>query len=856
MLKLLRKIFLTIIIACTIIVGAISVFALQYEDELKAYVISELQANLTRDIELGVKRMDYSVFSHFPNISVKIPDLKIESPSKEDRSLVQIAEVNLAFDLISIIKGDFLLNEISLKKGAINIIYSKDGIPNFLVWKKSDSNTETSSTLSIKNIELQDVLVSYQDQGKGVDYQMYFNALGVKPTSVIDSVVLNSSIKGNLLILKQGDFLWKEETPLEGTFELFNSNQVVSFEYLGEVLEKEAFVNGSISKKENDGFWDLKFGVKNLGLASTVEKLPDNLKSRILEGISGAIDLEGSITGKKNSKVEPAMNIQFNVRSGGIVLGNSKLSDITLNGLYAQPKMSDVYSGSIKIKRFNCGFNSSTLSGNILVNSFKRPWIKSNIKANLNLGAFHKEFGLEGFERLDGNVKIETEFEGYVKSMFSKSNSTLKGFKSKGSIKLDNVEIAPVGFGKSITFRTGDLSFDDRDLNITALYGKVKSSNFEMTGEVSNFLETILWNKPITFKSSLKVDKLVVEEFVTAEGSAKSDSNYFFSLPKDLVLDVKLDLGKFSFRKFNAQSLKGGVLLKNEQLKFNDLQFETCSGKADVSGKIDAKHGSKVIFECVADIKNIDAKMAFNQLENFGQDVLLAKHVKGEVSADIYLLAETDKQLNILKDKIYTKTNLKIHKGELNHFAPLVELQTFMKKEFKLSFDLENLKFKTIENDIEIINKKIFIPEMAIRTNDINMDISGQHTFNQEIDYLFKVKHSEIFKASKKNQIEEKYGVIENEDKTATLPLKMTGTVDHPKFSYDIKKKGEIIKENIRQELKTIKDALKKEFLGDKKKQKKRAEEDKELNEERERVKFKVGDIDDEGDEDEYEEEF
>ena len=145
---------------------------------------------------------------------------------------------------------------------------------------------------------------------------------------------------------------------------------------------------------------------------------------------------------------------------------------------------------------------------------------------------------------------------------------------------------------------------------------------------------------------------------------------------------------------------------------------------------------------------------------------------------------------------------------------------------------------------------------MAIRTNDVNLDISGKHSFDQEIDYLFKVKHSEIFKASKKNEIEQKYGVVENRDKTATLPLKMTGTVDNPKFSYDLKKKKDIIIQNLQDELKSLGKTLKNEFSRDKYKSEKIKTEKEDLNIPREKVKLKVGDIDDEDDDEEYEEEF
>jgi len=178
------------------------------------------------------------------------------------------------------------------------------------------------------------------------------------------------------------------------------------------------------------------------------------------------------------------------------------------------------------------------------------------------------------------------------------------------------------------------------------------------------------------------------------------------------------------------------------------------------------------------------------------------------------LIAESDKQFNINENKLYSETQLNIDNGELIYFEPLVELQDFLKDELNLNFSLSHLKFQTLENNIKIKNGVITIPEMAIRSSDINLDISGKHTFAQDIDYLLKIKHSEIFKANKQNKIDAEFGVVENNDKTATLPLRMKGNIEDPKFSYDTREKIKGIKIALKNEGKEIKKVFMDEFGG------------------------------------------
>ena len=85
--KALKRITFFLLISLFVLVCAIWTIAYKYEDDLKSFIVGELQLHLTRNIELGVKRMDYSVLSHFPNISVEIPDLLIHSLKQEDQDL-------------------------------------------------------------------------------------------------------------------------------------------------------------------------------------------------------------------------------------------------------------------------------------------------------------------------------------------------------------------------------------------------------------------------------------------------------------------------------------------------------------------------------------------------------------------------------------------------------------------------------------------------------------------------------------------------------------------------------------------------------------------------------------------------
>lgn len=356
----------------------------------------------------------------------------------------------------------------------------------------------------------------------------------------------------------------------------------------------------------------------------------------------------------------------------------------------------------------------------------------------------------------------------------------------------------------------GRINFDHEHIQLRDFSGTLNETHFQLNGAVLNYLASWLEGKPTVIEARVKADRLRLESLV--DDSGKKGDTYYFNLPASLDLRLDVELDEFTFQNFKAEQVSGKAILAQQILNLEQLKFSTCGGTTKADGRIVASYPDKVVFEANLDLNGIDVKTAFNQLDNFGQSFLLARHVKGKLTTHIYLLAETDKTLKINQDKLFVQSDIQILEGELNQFEPLIELEQYLKDEFTIDLALSDLKFNKLQNNIQISKRKINIPSMKISSSALNLEIEGYHTFDQEIYYLFKIKANEIFKAKNKNAIDAKYGVIEHEDNTSTLPLLMKGTVDNPTFTYDMSTKKEIVRENLKEEGQEVKGALSKEI--------------------------------------------
>jgi hypothetical protein len=164
-------------------------------------------------------------------------------------------------------------------------------------------------------------------------------------------------------------------------------------------------------------------------------------------------------------------------------------------------------------------------------------------------------------------------------------------------------------------------------------------------------------------------------------------------------------------------------------------------------------------------------------------------------------------KLDIDENSIYVKSNITIENGELIDFEPMLELSKYLK-----GADLKSVKFSTLTNTIEIKNRKIFIPLMEIKSSALDITASGEHTFDNIVDYKLRLYLSQILGKKVKQQNTE-FGTIEDDGLGRTMiHLSMKGPMADPKFDWDRKSVEKKITEEVKNETKTFKSLLKEEF--------------------------------------------
>jgi len=232
-----------------------------------------------------------------------------------------------------------------------------------------------------------------------------------------------------------------------------------------------------------------------------------------------------------------------------------------------------------------------------------------------------------------------------------------------------------------------------------------------------------------------------------------------------------------------------------------------------MNGIIDGKAGlynlnKDVHFTSISSsIANLEIDHLFASFDNFKQDFLTDKNIKGRISGDLEFSAPLNKNFRMESSQIILESNVRIEDGELIDFEPMIEMSKFLKID-----KMDHIIFSTLENTVMIRDNSITIPEMYIQSTALDLSASGSHSFNKTFKYHLGIKLSELlFKKAQSSANNEFEVALDKQDKR-TVFLLLYDEGDGIVIEFDEEQAIKKIKQDLKDERNELKVVLNKEF--------------------------------------------
>ena len=817
--KIFRKILFYTLLAFAALFLGLTVSVFLFKEKIISQFIREANKNLNTPVKIG--KMDISMFPSFPQLSIVLKDVYIEDSHDGQYPLLTASEISFQLSPIQVWQGNFTIEGLKIKNSETSLKINQQGKNNYTILKETGKTSGNTSTVKfhLEKVNLENTLVHYVDVNAE-------QLLTFKSGELLASIQSANNIYD---IEAEGELTTERISVNENEFLTGKSFQVKS-DLVYDDVQKTLVIKPSTLDVRNSSFsveGSYKWKEKNIIDITTEGKDTDiqTLLSLLTEGVAkkferykskGDVYITAKLKGEISRKVSPSIAIHFGFKDATLFNPDSKsqITSANIEGSFSSPQILDIQNAVLNLKNINGELNGEPFTGDFRLRDFKDPDVACSFHGKLDAASLLDFYPVQNINKISGSLLANVSFEGRVGLL--KKRATAQRVSTQGTIDLQNIGLSYGEDQIELQNLTGGMQFNNNDLALSNVSGKLGNSDFLLNGFFKNIITFLLFeNQPIGIETDLKsnfldVDQLFALGFEKPEGgAAHKKPEYEFKISRNINLNFNCDVKALRYKRFHATELRGDLLVKNEMAVSRNIKFNSMGGEMTFSGIVDAKNNKAIDVVSTFKLNGIHVDSVFYVFENFDQTFIVDKHLKGQAYADVSLEFTLNQNLRLYQETLVSDISTYIKNGELNNFEPMKKLNKYLNDE-----GLSKLRFSDIKNEIHIENKTVYIPQMEVRTNVTSIKVSGTHTFDQRIDYriIAPLRNNKNI-----NYVEAKEALEDDGSGQSKLFLKITGTTDNYNVSYDTESVKKKIVSDLKKEVLELKEAFKNKGTKEKK---------------------------------------
>jgi uncharacterized protein involved in outer membrane biogenesis len=812
--RLLKRIFILISALALLLILILFTISTYYKEEVKQYVIAEVNSKLNTQVIINSNDINFSLLKNFPYASVDFNNLKALDAGefKKKDTLFKAKNISFQFNLFDVFRKNYHVKKIELESVQIDIHVDENGNDNYHFWKSTANKESKEFSFGLEKIVFNHIKVVYNDFQK----KQFINALINKGELAGEFSNKNYTLKNSSLLFVNSitidsvNYINHKNVSTDFTLEVDNQTGVYKIKNGKIKIEDIAFeVGGNLIDNENLAV-DILLQGKEMNIKTLLSLIPKGYKNKIENyKSSGEFYFNATVKGVFSKKEKPEIIANFGIKKAIIteIKENIVLRDVNLTGNYTNGNKKEP--SSLTLIPFSAVINKNAIAGTLSIYNLEHPVISGKIKANIELSELQRFLKIDTIQTISGNLKMDAVFGENKKFVASTIHN---GISTSGDLQINNMNLKLKNNALQFANITGNFKFNNNDLIVDGLKGNIASSDFELKGFFRNIIAYAFQSKQdVSIEASLYSNFINLNELLAnKEENKQTDSKYKLKFSEHLNVNINTEVQFLKFRKFEASSIKGVIKLQKKKLMMDPISFSTMNGTITANALIDGSDSTKIDVTCIADIDKINITKMFYSLENFGQNYIMDKNIKGITTCKIKLSTQFSPQLDMDMNTLNASLDMNIENGELNNVDAMKSLSRFIDLK-----ELENIRFSTLKNQIEIKKQKIYFSKMEVKSNAINLTALGTHTFNNAIDYKIKLSLNDLLarKAKKAKKENSDFGEVADDGLGRTnLFLSMTGTVEKPIIKYDSKSAVQNVKKDLKEEKQNFKKILKEEF--------------------------------------------
>ena len=732
---------------------------------LAAYVYSHkkellqtitLQLNESLNGKLTIERMEPSLIQGFPGISVGLENVLLRDSlwDKHKHDLVKAKNVFIKIDAFSILTGSPTIKDIRISNGAIYLFTDSSGLRNTDIFKKRDktsagggggSNRINRVLLDNVNLTIEDKLRNKLFKFKVEDFEgrIDYNSDGWK-----GDVNIQAKVEAFAFNIKRGSFLQNKNLNMDIEMDYNDAAHLLTIpEQEVNIGDDDIDIGGTFKFAPDASDYKVSIKAPSILYKDALSLLSSHVTKRLKQyTVKNPVNVRATLRGKLKGGGEPFIDAFWAVKNNQISMSGETITDASFTGSYSNEWIkgglrNDPNSVIIFNKLRGSYYDIPFTADSIRITDLRNPVFTGRFISSFPLAKLNKVFGGSTFLFNAGSAELDLIY----KAPFNQNDKGQRFI--YGSIHVHDAKAAYKPRNLSLQDMQLVMNFKGLDLFINNLKLRSGTTTLNMNGAVKNF-SNLYYSDPekMLINWQIKSPQINLNEFLVflgrrnvssseanAEGVKKMSANLERILAQ-ASMNMNLNVNKVLYKNFVATDVRGGITLKQSGIAINNLSLRQGGGSLNVTGNID-QSGKVNRFNVNSKINNVNVEQLFNAFDNFGQDAITSKNLRGTFFGGTSISGSMSDNGVIVPRSFRGNVTFDIRNGALVNFEPMTKVGGFAFPNRNFS----DIRFTSLKNTLNIQGNKVIIPPMEIRSTVLNIFLDGVYSFTTGTNIAIKI---------------------------------------------------------------------------------------------------------------------
>lgn len=702
--------------------------------------------------------MSADLIHTFPYLSIRFSGISIKDSllHQHHHPFLNAENIFVRLRLMSIISGNPQVGKLIIENGTIFLYTDSTGYKNF---ERKNKGSTAKKEGKIPDLLFKKMRFVLQDDVKAKKHDLYAERLDCDISNEENQTVFNINIRSLVHQLtfnkEKGGYL--KEKKLEGKFVAVLKDKILETKNTVLKIDGHPFaINASFNFNTDPKDFQLSISTKNIDYRKLSSLLTTVIQSKLKSfNINKPIDVTANLGGELAYKHIPKVKLTLKVAHAGMQTPVGDFNDCNFLAEFVneidplKPRVDE--NSGFTIKKFSGNWQSIPIRSDLMeVTNLREPFLKCDIKSTFSLKSINDITESSTIQFTKGQGKIDIQYQGSIVPA-----DTIPPVMN-GIISMNDAVIKYLPRSLVLSNCDGKLLFKHHDLFIQKLNGNVGSTRLVMDGSVKNFL-ALLDTSPekLALQWNIFSPKINMNDFMgfigksqsTAEVKKKSKgkpsikADNIDRMLKNGSAYLTLKADNILYKRFNGTNLNASLGLVANKIILNNARLQHAGGLIAATGSL-IESGKTSLMELKANLSDIIIPGIFYAFNNFGQDAITDKNMKGKLGATIQLNTAITENAEVAGNNLNGNISFSVTDGELINFEPIMKIsETAFKKR-----DFSHIRFAELKNNLKIKGSAIYIDKMEIRSNVIKLFVEGVYDTRKGTDMSIQVPVTNLSK--------------------------------------------------------------------------------------------------------------